>query len=63
MNEGDIMEREGEENETVEPWWKKKKKDIGRYVRRNMKLDTRTARHVSCRYLFRTIIHLILQDE
>lgn len=30
VNEGDFIEREGEENDVHEPWWKKKKKNICR---------------------------------
>lgn len=30
VNEGDLIDREGEGNESQEPWWKKKKKEIGR---------------------------------
>jgi len=30
VNEGDLIEREGEEVENAEPWWRKKKKEIGR---------------------------------
>ncbi|KAK7582611.1 hypothetical protein V9T40_014056 [Parthenolecanium corni] len=34
VNEGDLIEREGEEAETHEPWWRRKKKEIGRTNRR-----------------------------
>ncbi|XP_065218942.1 muscle calcium channel subunit alpha-1 isoform X4 [Planococcus citri] len=33
-NEADLLEIEGEDNELVDPWWKKKKKEIGRTNRR-----------------------------